>query len=105
MIEEHVRQRTGLTYVTIINRIVCETVAPVRILCYDDSEIKAVRQKEEDMGLSKRKDVPVNETWDLSLIYKEESQMWDALEKVKADVKTLVETYQGKLTTAEMIVG
>ncbi|MBQ6235592.1 MAG: oligoendopeptidase F, partial [Clostridia bacterium] len=55
--------------------------------------------------MSKRKDVPVNETWDLSLIYKEESQMWDALEKVKADVKTLVETYQGKLTTAEMIVG
>ena len=57
------------------------------------------------MGLAARKDVPVNETWDLSLIYREERQMWDALETVKADVKTLVETYQGKLTTAETIVG
>ena len=57
------------------------------------------------MGLTARKDVPVNETWDLSLIYKEEQQMWDALERVKADVKSLVETYQGKLTSAEMIVG
>ena len=56
------------------------------------------------MGLTARKDVPVNETWDLSLIYAEEQQMWDALEKLKADTKTFVETYQGKLTTAETIV-
>lgn len=56
------------------------------------------------MGLMARKDVPVNETWDLSLIYKEEQQMWDALEKLKADTKTFVETYQGKLLTAEKIV-
>lgn len=56
------------------------------------------------MGLTARKDVPVNETWDLSLIYAEEQQMWDALEKLKADTKTFVETYQGKLTTAEKIV-
>ena len=56
------------------------------------------------MGLMARKDVPVNETWDLSLIYAEEQQMWDALEKLKADVKTFVETYQGNLNTAEKIV-
>ena len=56
------------------------------------------------MGLMARKDVPVNETWDLSLIYAEESQMWDALEKLKADVKAFVEAYQGKLMTAEKIV-
>ncbi len=56
------------------------------------------------MGLMARKDVPVNETWDLSLIYAEEQQMWDALEKLKADTKAFVETYQGKLNTAEMIV-
>ena len=57
------------------------------------------------MGLAARKDVPVQETWDLSLIYKEEQQMWDALEQLKADVRALVDTYQGKLTAAEAIVG
>ncbi len=56
------------------------------------------------MELCARKDVPVNETWDLSLIFKEEKQMWEALEQVKADVKVFVETYAGKLTTAETIV-
>ncbi|MBQ5991747.1 MAG: oligoendopeptidase F [Clostridia bacterium] len=56
------------------------------------------------MELCARKDVPVNETWDLSLIFKEEQQMWEALEQVKADVKAFVETYAGKLTTAETIV-
>ena len=56
------------------------------------------------MGLTARKDVPVNETWDLSLIYADEQQMWDALEKLKADTNTFVETYQGKLNSAEKIV-
>ena len=56
------------------------------------------------MELCARKDVPVNETWDLSLIFKEEKQMWEALEQAKADVKAFVETYAGKLTTAETIV-
>ena len=56
------------------------------------------------MELCARKDVPVEQTWDLSLIYAEEQQMWDALEKLKADVKAFVETYQGKLLTAESIV-
>ena len=56
------------------------------------------------MELCARKDVPVNETWDLSLIFKEEKQMWEALEQAKADVKAFVETYAGKLATAETIV-
>ncbi|MBO5995356.1 MAG: oligoendopeptidase F [Firmicutes bacterium] len=56
------------------------------------------------MELCARKDVPVEQTWDLSLIYAEEQQMWDALERVKGEVKKLVETYSGKLNTADNIV-
>ena len=32
------------------------------------------------MELCTRKDVPVGETWDLSLIFAEEKDMWEALE-------------------------
>ncbi|MBR5070600.1 MAG: oligoendopeptidase F, partial [Oscillospiraceae bacterium] len=57
------------------------------------------------MELLKRKDVPVEETWDLTLIYPNDDAMWAALERTKAAVRELVETYQGKLNTAENIVG
>ena len=57
------------------------------------------------MELCSRKDVPVEETWDLSLIFENEKQMWDTLEETKAAVKNVVETYAGKLNTAENIVG
>ena len=33
------------------------------------------------MELCSRKDVPVEQTWDLSLIFPEEKMMWEALEK------------------------
>ena len=56
------------------------------------------------MELVARKDVPVEETWDLSLIFPDEKSMWDALEKTKADVKRFAETYAGKLNTADNIV-
>lgn len=56
------------------------------------------------MELCSRKDVPVEETWDLSLIFENEQQMWDALEETKAAVKKVVDTYAGKLNTAENIV-
>ena len=56
------------------------------------------------MQLCARKDVPVEETWDLSLIYADEKLMWEALEGTKADVKKLAETYSGRLNTAENIV-
>ena len=56
------------------------------------------------MELCSRKDVPVEETWDLSLIFENERQMWDALEETKAAVKKVVDTYAGKLNTAENIV-
>ena len=56
------------------------------------------------MKLNARKDVPVEETWDLSLIYADEKLMWEELENTKAAVDRLAETYQGKLTAAESIV-
>ena len=56
------------------------------------------------MELAARKDVPVEETWDLSLIFPDEKLMWEALEKTKADVKRFAAAYAGKLQTAETIV-
>ena len=56
------------------------------------------------MELLKRKDVPVEETWDLSLIFPEEKLMWEALDRTKEAVAKLCETYKGKLNTAENIV-
>ena len=56
------------------------------------------------MELCKRKDVPVEQTWDLSLIFREEKLMWEALEGLKAETAKFVERYAGKLNTAEQIV-
>ena len=56
------------------------------------------------MELCARKDVPVEQTWDLSLIFPEEKLMWEALDQTKAEVKKFAETYAGRLNTAEMIV-
>lgn len=56
------------------------------------------------MELCARKDVPVEQTWDLSLIFPEEKQMWEALEQTKAEVGKFAETYAGRLNTADMIV-
>ena len=56
------------------------------------------------MELCKRKGVPVELTWDLSLIFPEEAKMWEALEALKARVKAFAETYAGKLDSAAKIV-
>ncbi len=56
------------------------------------------------MELCARKDVPVEQTWDLSLIFADDDQMWDALDSLKAAVQKLVETYSGQLNTADNIV-
>jgi oligoendopeptidase F len=56
------------------------------------------------MELKARRDVPVGETWDLSLIYAEEKLMWEDLDRTKAAVKALGETYAGKLNKAGNIV-
>ncbi len=57
------------------------------------------------MELRSRRDVPVEETWDLSLIYPEEKLMWEELEKTKEAVRKLHETYSGRLHGADAIVG
>ncbi len=56
------------------------------------------------MQLCSRKDVPVEQTWDLSLIYAEEKLMWEELERTKAAVGKLVDTYAGQLDSALKIV-
>jgi len=56
------------------------------------------------MELLRRKDVPVEETWDLSLIYSDEKLMWDALDRSKAAVAEFSEKYAGRLNTPENIV-
>ncbi len=56
------------------------------------------------MELAARRDVPVEQTWDLSLIYPDEETMWKAAEETKAAVKRFTESYAGKLDTADRIV-
>ena len=55
------------------------------------------------MKLNARKDVPVNETWDLSLIIAAEADFEAAVEKAKALADTLEKTYKNALTTPESI--
>ena len=56
------------------------------------------------MELAKRKDVPVEETWDLSLIYPTEEAYLADVERVKALAGDICEKFQGKLTDADAIV-
>ena len=51
-----------------------------------------------------RKDVPVEETWDLSLIYSTEEAFEEAAAQMKALADEICEKYQGKLTDADAIV-
>ena len=55
------------------------------------------------MKLNARKDVPVNETWDLSLIFAAEADFEAAIEKAKTLANTLEKTYKNALTTPESI--
>lgn len=55
------------------------------------------------MKLNARKDVPVNETWDLSLIFAAEADFEAAVEKAKALADTLEKTHKNALTTPESI--
>lgn len=57
------------------------------------------------MELAMRKGVPVELTWDLSLIYETEEDMRRDAEKCQALCARMVETYKGKLTTPEAING
>lgn len=55
------------------------------------------------MKLNARKDVPVRETWDLSLIFAAAADFEAAVEKAKALADTLEKTYKNALTTPESI--
>ncbi len=55
------------------------------------------------MKLNARKDVPVRETWDLSLIFAAEADFEAAVEKAKTLADTLEKTYKNALTTPESI--
>ena len=56
------------------------------------------------MELCARKDVPAEQTWDLTLIYADEALMWEDLEQAKADTAALVDAFKGRLTTADAIL-
>lgn len=51
-----------------------------------------------------RKDVPVEQTWDLSLIYPNEDAMYADAQKMKELSRHIAETYKGHLDTPENIV-
>ena len=55
------------------------------------------------MKLNARKDVPVSETWDLSLIFATEADFTAAVEKIKALADTVENAYKNALTTPESI--
>ncbi len=56
------------------------------------------------MELVMRKDVPVEETWDLSLIYKTEEEFQAAVQEMTALSDKICADYQGKLADADTIV-
>ena len=55
------------------------------------------------MELMKRKDVPVELTWDLTAIYASEAEWKADMEKVLPMVEEIKKNYKGKLTTVENI--
>ena len=57
------------------------------------------------MELMKRKDVPVELTWDLTAIYDDEAKLTADMEKIRALTDEIETTYKGKLTTVEAIQG
>ncbi len=54
--------------------------------------------------LAMRSEVPVEETWDLSLIYATEDEMNADLERVQSLAKEMTQKYPGKLTDADTIL-
>lgn len=55
------------------------------------------------MDLKSRKDVPEELTWDLSLIYKTEEEMYQDVDKVKSLSARMVKEYKGKLLTPQSV--
>lgn len=55
------------------------------------------------MKLAMRNEVPVELTWDLSLIYPTEEAMYQDVEKMKTLCASMEERFKGKLTTPQTI--
>ena len=55
------------------------------------------------MKLNARKDVPVSETWDLSLIFATEADFTAAVERIRSLADTIEKTYKNALTAPESI--
>ena len=55
------------------------------------------------MELKSRKDVPEELTWDLSLIYKTEEEMYLNVDEVKSLSERMVKEYKGKLLTPQIV--
>ena len=55
------------------------------------------------MELTSRKDVPVELTWDLSLIYEKEEELYRDAEEAKSLAQRMVQEYKGKLNTPRVI--
>ncbi len=55
------------------------------------------------MELKSRKDIQEELTWDLSLIYKTEEEMYQDVDKVKSLSERMVEEYKGKLHTPQSV--
>ncbi len=53
--------------------------------------------------LLSRKEVPVEETWDLSLIYKTEKEFKADVEEIKKLAKEIVRIYKGQMTTSQAV--
>lgn len=53
--------------------------------------------------LKKRSEVPVELTWDLTALYKNDEEMFEALDEAKKLCDSIVAKYQGRLNTAEAI--
>ena len=56
------------------------------------------------MELPERKDVPVRETWDLSLLFRTEEEYTDAVEKVKRLAESIVTEFKGKLDGPDTMI-
>ncbi|MFC4354015.1 oligoendopeptidase F [Chryseomicrobium palamuruense] len=56
------------------------------------------------MSLPNRKDIPVQETWDLTHLFATEADYEAAIAQVKEDVQSFEATYKGKISTSEDVV-
>ena len=71
-------------------------------LCYDYWEI--TYNGGFRMGLPERRDVPVEQTWDVSVLYSSDEEWRKDIEAEKADLAAFSK-YDGKLDSADAIAG